>query len=113
MEGMFFEICTVIALLVFIIIGYYVVQTLRALQQTLSHINHSVQELENKAQHLESTFKTIDNLGNMCQMETLQWRQKYLENKLYGRQQSEDYKEDLTLLILSGLKLASKLLRRK
>lgn len=109
---MFFEICTAIALFVFIVIAFFVVQTLRAVQRTLRHINHCARELDHKAQHLESTFKTIDNLGNICQLETLQLRQEYLERKL-SCPQTIDYKEDLANLLITGLKLGSKLLRRK
>lgn len=108
---MFFEICTAIALIVFIVISYFVVQVLRSVQRTLRHIDQCTQELDRKAQHLESTFKTIDNLGSICQIETLQLRQEHLERKLCS--QENDYKEDLTHLIVASLKLGSKLLRRK
>lgn len=110
---MIFEICAIVAVIIFAILAAYVINTLSAVQKTLREHKILTCHLDDKLRKLDSTFQTISNLGDISEVKTLQLREQLQHSIAHDFQQPTDYSEDIVTLLLSTLKLGSKFLKRK
>jgi hypothetical protein len=60
---------------------------------------------------MESTFKTISTLGDMSEEKIRSMREYEIKSREFQRVKN-DYSEDMSDIILAGMKLVSKYLRR-
>jgi uncharacterized protein YoxC len=68
MESHIFEICVVIATLVFIVIGIYLVMTLKTLIESLKHLNASLSKLENRIDPISTeTIRLLENSNEIAE----------------------------------------------
>lgn len=107
---MIFEICAIIAVLIFAILAFYVIRTLLVLQKSLQDIHQITSELTHKMRLMESTFKTISTLGDMSEEKVRNMRDYEIKYREFQRVKA-DYSEDMADIILAGLKLGSKYFR--
>jgi hypothetical protein len=112
---MIYEICAAIALVIFAILAYYIYRTMVSLQHTLNRVDVLTFELTAKIQKLDSTMRSISNLGDVAEEESIRFRENYMLNKQLFRAHSarEESSDDLTDLLVAGLKVGANYLRRK
>lgn len=109
---MYFEISAILAVIIFAILTFYIIRTLITVRRSLQRLDHLLFELDHKIKHMESTLKTISNIGDICEEKTKRLREHYLENQALEPKKVDD-SEELTDWLLASLKLGSKFLRRK
>lgn len=109
---MIFETCAIAAVIIFGILAIYIIRTLQTVQRTLSHHTTLTVHLDEKLKKMDSTFQAISNLGDISEEKTLQLREHLLHPRAVESDNS-DSSEDLATLLIAGLKLGSKFLRRK
>src|ERR1700722_12876918 len=102
---MFYEICAAIALVIFAILAYYIYCTLKRVTHTLRHVDRLSEEISFKMQQLDSTFKSLSNVGDIASEETLRFKEQYLFKQLYEskyahRESDTDSSDDLVNLLL-------------
>jgi len=112
---MIFEICTLIALIIFAILAFYIYRTLITLQKTLRNLDVLTDELTIKMRKMDSTFQSISNIGDVAQEESSHFRENYMYEKrcCRDRLKSDESSDALTDLLLAGLKVGANYLRRK
>lgn len=108
---MVFEICAIIATIVFTLLVIYIIRTLCVLQKTLKSIDHATKNIDDKIQQMDSTVKTFSHMADICEEKAklLKKRELYrleLENR------NTNYTEDFADIAVVGLKLLAKYLRR-
>lgn len=109
---MIIEISVAIAVIIFAILTYVIIKTLRVLQNTLHHIDMTTLDLSIKLEELESTVRSLSNLGDIAQVETeklkLNYNKRREELKMGANSQT-----DLAEWIIASIKLGSKLFSRR
>lgn len=103
---MIIEISVAVAVLIFAILTFFIVQTLLRLQKTLSRVNILLLDMEIKSKQLDSVVRSLSNLGEVCELETEQFKRNSL-----GRKEQE-VPEWVDWLALS-MKLGAKLIKRR
>lgn len=107
---MIFEICTIIAVIIFAILAFYVIRTLIALRKSLQDIQQLNSELMHKMRLMESTFQTISALGDVSEEKVKNLRDYEIKYREF-QSVKKDYSEELADIILAGLKVGSKYFR--
>lgn len=112
---MIFQICTLIAVLIFAILAYYIYRTLITLQHTLHNLDSLTKELTLKMKQMDSTFQSISNVGDVAKDESLRFRENYIHEKRFYRDppRHQESSDALTDLIAASLKVGVNYLRRK
>lgn len=109
---MYFEISAVVAVIIFAVLSFYVIQTLLRFQKTLAKIDLLTLDMNHKAKTLDSTLNALSNLGDICDTKTAQ-----LRNDLHIKKETEvvqgDYSDDIADLLLVGLRIGSKYFTRR
>lgn len=109
---MIYEICAISTVIIFGILAYCIYTTLVPLKHTLRHLDILTQELNSKVKDLDSSFKSISNIGDVFEEKTMHFREekRYLQESL---EQKSDFNEGLAELLIAGLKMGATYLRRR
>ena len=75
------EIVYLVFLLAFLILMYFFIQTLLSLQKAMHRAENLLLELELNVKRMEPVFKSISNVGDICEDKTNQLKRDYLEKK--------------------------------
>ncbi len=110
---MIFEVCAIVAVIIFGILAIYSIRTLLALRRTLNYHTALIVHLNEKILKMDSFFQSISNLGDISEVKTLQLRERLLHPKPIESEDPDDCSEDLVTLLMAALRLVSKYLRRK
>lgn len=108
---MIFEICAIIAVLIFAVLAFYIIRTLFALRVSLHDIHQITSELTHKMRQMESTFNTISTLGDISEERVKNMRDYEIKYREFQKVKN-DYSENMADIILAALKLGSKYFRR-
>ena len=108
---MWIEISIALAVLIFAILSFFVIQTLIALKSSLHKIDHMTQELEIKTKNVDSFLHALSNLGDICEHKTNQLKQAYLEKQIQFTETNSIVNELAEWLLLSA-SLGEKLLKK-
>ena len=108
---MIIEISLALAVLIFAVLAVYIIQTLIALQATLRRIDAASIELALKLRNLDSTLRTISNLGEITEHETEKLKLNFMQQDQLPK--SSNFKTDLAEWLLASVKLGSKLYSRR
>lgn len=109
---MIIEISVAIAVIIFAILTYQIIKTLRALQNTLRHIDMTTLDLSIKLEELESTVHSISNLGDIAQVETEKLKLNY-NKRIEELRMGANSQNDLAEWLVASIKLGSKLFSRR
>ena len=109
---MIIEISVAVAVLIFAILTFFVVRTLITLQSSLKRIDRLMLEVDLKIRHLESTMRTISNLGDIAEQQTEQLKQQ-LANRVDDVEKSSECSGDLATWLIASVNLGGKLLARR
>lgn len=109
---MYFEISAMAGVIIFAVLTFYIIRTLLAVRHSLRRLDHLMFELDIKTKHMESTLKSISNIGDICEEKTKRLREHYIEKKEL-ESHKDDSSEELAEWLLASLKLGTQFLRRK
>lgn len=84
------EIAVIIAVIIFAITCYFLIRTLIAIQRSLTDLQGQIKVIsdesvdmlrstETRLSMLDSSLRSISNIGDMCEYKTSQIKQSYLE----------------------------------
>ncbi len=108
---MIFEICSIIGIIIFAILAFFVVRTLCALQLFLKDSHHLINDVTHKMKLMDSTFKTISNLGDISEVKLNNLREYQTKYKEFVKNDN-NYTDDLADLVVTALKIGTKFFRR-
>lgn len=103
---MIFEIAALIAVGLFALLTYYIIQTLQAMKQLIS-------KMEMKAKKFDSLLESISNVGDVCEKESEVIKSKVLICPEHKEILSKNLSHDLVEWLLMSLKLFTKFLTRR
>lgn len=109
---MTYEICAILAVLIFAILAIYIIRTLIVIQKALKEHTILTNHLDENLKKMDSTFRSISNLGHISEEKTLRLREQLQHVNSYAPQDCETT-DDVATLLLTILKLGSKFLKRK
>lgn len=110
---MILEISAALAVLIFAILALVIVKALMRLQKTLDRVDCLLFDLELKSKNLDPLFRSLSNLGEICDTETDLLKRASLERR--KKQECQDLSastEWVDWLALS-MKLGAKLIKRR
>ncbi|MBA3602576.1 MAG: hypothetical protein H0W50_02820 [Parachlamydiaceae bacterium] len=108
---MIFEICAVLSVIIFAILAFFAVRTLRALESNLKNIDCITQDVSIKMSLLDSTFKSISAIGDMGEMKLNSLQDREIKFKDLSNLDN-DYSDDLVEIVIASIRLGTKLFRR-
>lgn len=108
---MLIEISVATAVLIFAILSFFIIRALVSLQCSLTHINTLVIDLQDKTKKLDSTVKTIANLGDICEDKSERLKNVYLEHQKEELSSRGECTRDCAEWIVLSLKLGEKLFK--
>lgn len=99
---MFVDIMIGLFFLVFLILAYFIVQTLVKLQITLQNTNRLMTEIQFKVDKIDPLLNSLSNAGDILEDKTSSWKQNYFEMQQVKPKDADLY--DWTLLTVSLVK---------
>jgi len=111
---MIYEICAIIATTVFMLLAYFAVRTLINIDRSLAHMRSISIDVECKLKDLNSVFKGAEQLGKICEEKSKELVEEENIRKKYSElvERNNNHHTDMPDLLLIGLKLVAKFLRR-
>ncbi len=137
---MVFEICAAIATFVFVILAYFIVQTLKVVQKSLKEVTVTINKLESEVDELKSNVneilinsnKTIEKINNKIDtitpvidlfsqvgevgQEALGFCESKMDNYIHSKEKAksnwEDKISDVSEIINLGIKVFQKIKKR-
>lgn len=103
-------ILAAIALVVFIVLAIYIIQTLITLQASLRKMNALLTDTDIKLKKLTSVVNTIENVGEVAERETERLKMNYVSRNLASRDAVDP--GELAGWLISGLKLGIKIFKK-
>jgi uncharacterized protein YoxC len=112
---MVYEICAIIAIIIFAILAFYICKILTELLRTMHKINAQINDINAKSKKLDSTLQSISNIGEITEDKTESMREEYfLRKKLKLHERDDiDSNEELVDLIVTGLRFGAKFFMRR
>lgn len=113
------EVALVILVLVISVTCIFVIRTLILLQRSLLKLDRLSEEgtstlrnLEMKATSLDSIFRSISNLGDICESKTFQMKEHYLQKPSF-REEKPNVGEDVINLALTSARLYQQIFKKR
>lgn len=87
---MFIEISIGIAIFLFALLTFFVIQTLLTFQKTLTRINYTMTDLNVRTESLDPMLRSLNNLGEICEHKTLLLKKNYFESSSRSSSSHQD-----------------------
>ncbi len=111
---MIIEISVAIAVVIFAILAVFLIRVLVALRISLKRMDLAILETEIKLKSLDSAFRTISNIGDICENETAQLKNNYFSKREQPAvERTSDISADVADLVMVCVKLGQKFLKRR
>ncbi len=108
---MILEICAILFIVIFGVLAFFAIRTLLAVQHSLRTLDQTTHSLTSKLNNLDSTFRTISHLGDVCEFEAANWKKEAFQSK--EESHGSNYSRELADWLVISLRLAEKFLRRR
>ena len=110
---MIIEISVAVAVALFAILSIFIIRTLMSLQRSMRRVDQAIVDVEMKMRNFDSSLKALSNIGDICEQETLQLKQKFLTKHEKKIVEKECVTSDLAEWLIVSIKLGEKLLKRR